>query len=43
MKTKNVIKKLYKAIIEDNKERVAKLYRKVTKKSLKHKKTHVVK
>jgi len=43
MKTKNLIKKLYKAIIEDNKERVAKLYRKITKKSLKHKKTHAVK
>jgi hypothetical protein len=43
MKTKNLIKMLYVAIIADNKERVAKLYRKVTKKSLRHKKTHAVK
>jgi hypothetical protein len=43
MKTKSLIKKLYEAIVTDNKERVVKLYRKVTKKSLKHKKTHVVK
>jgi len=43
MKVRELIKKHFKAIIEGKKQLAAKLYRKITKKSLKHKKTYAVK
>jgi hypothetical protein len=43
MKTKKLIKELYCAIFAKDKEKQDSLYKKITKKSLKHKKTQVVK
>jgi len=43
MKVNKLIKKLYKAIIDHDVVKESKLYKKITKKSLKHKNTHVVK
>ena len=43
MKVKELIQKYFEAIFNQNPERVAKLYKKITKKSLKGKKTHRVK
>jgi len=43
MKVKKLIKEHYKAIIERNKEKQQEIYQKITKKSLKHKKTFAVK
>ena len=42
MKTKSLIKKLYIAIFSGSKEEQNKLYKKITRKSLKHKKTQAV-
>lgn len=42
MKTKKLIKKLYKAILKHNRLKEAKVYRKLLKKSIKHKHTEVV-
>lgn len=42
MKVRKLIKKLYVAIIRHRKDKEQSLYRKITKKSLKGKKTHVV-
>jgi len=42
MKTKKLIRKLYKAILRHNAVKESKLYRKLLKKSLKHKHTEVV-
>ena len=43
MKVKELIQKYFKAIFKQNPEKEAKLYKKITKKSLKGKKTHRVK
>ena len=43
MKVKELIMKMYKACIEHNKVEEMKLWKKAMKKSLKHKKTHVIK
>jgi len=43
MKVKNLIKKLYKAEIEHNVEKIKKIWFKLIKKSLKHKHTEAVK
>jgi hypothetical protein len=42
MKVKKLIKKMYKACIEHNKEKEKKLWFKALKKSLQHKKTQVI-
>jgi hypothetical protein len=42
MKVKELIKKHFKAIVEGKKKLQERLYRKITKKSLKHKKTQAV-
>lgn len=42
MKTKKSIKKLFKAILEHDTTKEKKLYQKVLKKSLDHKKTYIV-
>jgi hypothetical protein len=42
MKVKKLIKKLYKAIVLHNLEKERKIYKKITKKSLKHKHTEAV-
>ena len=42
MKTKKLIAKLYGAIFEQDKKLQLKLYKKILRKSLKHKKTHAV-
>lgn len=42
MKVKDLIKRFYLAIREDKKELQAKLYKKIIKKSLKHKKTQAI-
>lgn len=42
MKVKNLIKKMYHAIATGKSKLQGELYRKITRKSLKHKKTHVV-
>jgi len=43
MKVKELIQKYFEAIFKQNPEKEAKLYKKITKKSLKGKKTHRVK
>lgn len=43
MKTRELVKKLYAAIINGQQRLQQKLYEKITKKSLKHKRTHAVK
>jgi hemerythrin superfamily protein len=43
MKVKKLIRKLYKACIEHNKEEEKRLWRKALKKSLKHKHTEAIK
>jgi hypothetical protein len=43
MRVKNLIKKLYKAEIEHNAEKIKKIWFKLIKKSLKHKHTEAVK
>jgi hypothetical protein len=43
MKTKKLIKKIYEAILQNDKEEEKKLWFKSLKKSLKHKKTFVIK
>jgi hypothetical protein len=43
MKVKNLIKKLYSSIINGHKDLEKKIYEKITRKSLKHKRTHAVK
>ena len=42
MKTKKLIKRMYKAIINHNLKKEAKLYKRLLKKSFKHKNTSVV-
>ena len=42
MKVRKLIKKLYKAVRQHRKDKEAALYKKITKKSLKHKNTLVV-
>ena len=42
MKVKTLIQQLYEAIINKDVEKQKELYTKITKKSLKHKKTHAV-
>jgi len=42
MKLKKLVKKMYKACIEHNKELEFKLWKKVMKKSLKHKTTQII-
>jgi hypothetical protein len=42
MKVKKLIKKLYKAIVLHNLKRERKIYKKITKKSLKHKHTEAI-
>jgi len=42
MKIKELVMKMYKACIEHNKAKEHKLWKKAMKKSLKHKKTHVI-
>ena len=42
MKVRKLIKRLYDSIIKHRKDKEEKIYRKITKKSLKGKKTHVV-
>lgn len=42
MKVKNLVKQLFKAIIERKTDKEAKLYKKITKKSLEHKHTEAV-
>lgn len=42
MKVRKLIKKLYLAIAQHRRNKEAKIYRKITKKSLKHKNTYVV-
>lgn len=43
MKTKNIIREMYRACIDHDIKQEKRLYLKLLKKSLKHKKTHVVK
>lgn len=43
MKTKNIIRQMYQACIDNDIKQEKRLYFKLLKKSLKHKKTHVVK
>jgi len=43
MKVRALIKRHFSAIIKGKKDLAEKLYRKITKKSLQHKKTHAVK
>lgn len=42
MKTKKLIKKYYKSILAKRKKKIAAIYKKITKKSLKHKRTQVI-
>lgn len=42
MKTKKLIKKYFKSIIAKRKKKIAQIYKKITKKSLKGKKTQVI-
>ena len=42
MKTKKLIKKYFKSIISKRKKKIAQIYKKITKKSLKGKKTQVI-
>lgn len=43
MKTIKLIKKYYKSIIAKRKKKIAEIYKKITKKSLKGKRTHAIK
>lgn len=43
MKVKNLVKQLYVAILKKDKEEEKRLWLKSIKKSLKHKKTHIIK
>jgi len=43
MKVKKLIKKMYEAIVRNDKDEEQRLWLKALKKSLKHKKTHVIK
>jgi hypothetical protein len=43
MKVKKLVKKMYEAIVRKDKEEEQRLWLKALKKSLKHKKTHIIK
>lgn len=43
MKIKNMVQKMYAAILENDTETEKKLWLKALRKSLKHKKTHIIK
>lgn len=43
MKVKKIVKKMYRAIVNDNQEKEKKLWMKALKKSLNHKNTYVIK